>query len=834
MKCLSTITLLFALLSYSSFAQSVPITFNVDLSVQIDNDLFDPQTETVDIAGSFNGWGTTQNQLFDTDNDSIYTITIDGFTVGETIAYKFRYNFEWGGREEFPGTGNNRYYTVKGDSNNILVWYNDELPSTGPPKAVFEVNSTFLFEGSVLNFNNQSFGEITNYEWYFEGGSPSTSIEENPVIRYNNAGTFDVQLIATNPTESDTLLLTDFITVEERNIGEAKWWNERVFYELFVRSFYDSDGDGIGDFRGIIEKMDYLNDGDPLTDSDLGITGLWLMPINPSPSYHGYDVTDYKAINPDYGTMDDFKEFLDLAHDRGIAVIIDFVMNHTSNRHPWFEASQANDPFYRDFYRWSAEHPGINGPWGQNVWHQSGEDFYYGLFWGGMPDLNYDNTAVRDSMFAISDFWMNEIGIDGFRQDAVLYIHEDGDTLKNTQKTLNFWNEFNLNTKAANPDAFNVGEAWEPTETVLKYISNDRLDYAFEFDLANAIVASVINESATQISSQMEYVYNTYPFLQFGTFLTNHDQNRLMSVLEGDVEKNKLAAAMYLTLPGIPYIYYGEEIGQLGVKPDEDIRRPLQWSDELSAGFSTDPSPWRAPYSDFPSKNIEAQQQDPSSLWSAYRDLIKLRTNYTALNQGEYESGLVDDPEIYAYKRGVEQDNGRPWHLYVISNLSSGQKTIDKIAFSQKFAECGAGTQNAFAVEVLYGTNSAEYFQCTETEYHIINSTLEPYSVSIFATGVGGLSTEEDHIPREFDLSQNYPNPFNPSTNILFELPVATDLTLKVYDITGRLIQTLANGQYPQGTHKVMFDASGLSSGIYIYRLETSNSSITKKMTLIK
>ena len=179
-----------------------------------------------------------------------------------------------------------------------------------------------------------------------------------------------------NPTEPTET------TGETTPIPTDIWWNDEVFYEIFVRSFQDSDGDGIGDIQGIINKLDYLNDGDPNTTSDLGITGLWLMPIFPSPSYHGYDVTNYRDINPDYGTLDDFRRLLTEAHARGIKVIIDFVGNHTSDQHPWFTASTAGQS-KRDWYIWQETNPNYNGPWGQTVWHQRNNAYYYGLFWGG-------------------------------------------------------------------------------------------------------------------------------------------------------------------------------------------------------------------------------------------------------------------------------------------------------------------------------------------------------------------------------------------------------------------------------------------------------------------
>ena len=337
---IALIALIMVLTAGSLLAQGVEITFNVRMQYYITEDLFDPETEFVDLAGSFNGWGSELTQMSDNDNDSVYTVTVGGFSAGEEIAFKFRINGEWEGREEFPGGGPNRSYRVQSSDNVITKWYNDEEPPSGPPAAEFSVGDQTVEAGDAVRFMNNSGGIITNYEWSFEGATPSTSTDEEPSVLYLQPGLFDVQLIARNSDTgvADTLTKTEYITVAEAvdraPEGELGWWNDRVFYEIFVRSFYDSDGNGIGDFQGIIEKLDYLNDGDPTTTDDLGITGIWLMPIHESPTYHGYDAIDYRSINPDYGTMQDFEAFVAAAHERGIAVIIDYVMNHSSTEHP--------------------------------------------------------------------------------------------------------------------------------------------------------------------------------------------------------------------------------------------------------------------------------------------------------------------------------------------------------------------------------------------------------------------------------------------------------------------------------------------------------------------
>lgn len=819
--------------SANTYAQSVHVLFDVNMSYQIESGNFDPQTEFVDVAGTFNNWGGDLIQLTDENGDSTYSVTVDEFTPGETVEYKFRINGEWNGREEFPGTGNNRVYTIEPDDNKIYVWYNNEVDPLGPPNVNFFTPSRDVFTNSVIQFQNRSTGNIISWEWIFEGGMPETSTQENPAVRYSTPGSFDLQLVASNESESDTLVIEDYITVSERETGETRWWNETVFYEIFVRSFYDSDGDGIGDFNGLTQKLDYLNDGDPNTDSDLGITGIWLMPIHESPTYHGYDAVDYRSINPDYGTMEDFRNFLDAAHERDIKVIIDYVMNHTSTEHPWFQKSAAGDSDYRDFYRWSDTHPGFSGPWGQQVWHnqhdgQQFDEYYYGLFWSGMPDLNYDNPAVKDSMFAISDFWINEVGVDGFRQDAVIYIYEDGQILKNTPETFQFWEDFNANLKATNPNAFAVGEAWEPTNISLQYVTNNRLDYVFEFDLAQAILNGVNNENAEPILSHMQVVYDQYPFLQFGTFLTNHDQDRVMNVLGRDTEKAKTAASIYLTLPGIPYLYYGEEVGMLGQKPDPDIRLPMQWSSEPNAGF-TDATPWRSPNTNFAEHNVEVMQEDENSLWNHYRDLIRFRNDHSQMQTGEYEAALTSRNDVIAFFR---YDENLDDTKLIVINLGDSEITDLSLDHSNSMLIESDATYSYDNLLTGNRDSGGAYPSGAGYTTQILN--IEPRSTNIYSPVVFSLSTEEPEQAKNFQLNQNYPNPFNPATTISFYLPQPEEVTLTIFDITGRQVATLVDQQMNAGPHTQVFNASALSSGMYFYRIEAGEFSDVQKMMLVK
>ena len=472
------------------------------------------------------------------------------------------------------------------------------------------------------------------------------------------------------PTETPSPTLTLLPTLPATPVGAVTglpqgtdhypWWNDAVFYEIFVRSFYDSDGDGIGDFNGITAKLDYLNDGDPGTTTDLGVTALWLMPIHPSPSYHGYDVTDYYDVHPEYGTLEDFRNLLDQAHQRGIRVTIDWVLNHTSSRHPWFLQAQDSTSPYHAWYRWTTEsQPGPG-------WrYAGGGEYYYALFTEGMPDLNYANPEVLAEMKKFMRFWLLEIGIDGFRLDAAKHIFEDGDITENTGATHAFYKELRPYYQVIKPQTMLVGEIVNNSDIVSTYLKGDELDLAFEFDLAKNIIFSANTHRASDMSSALAHALTVYRPGQFATFLTNHDQNRVMSELNDDVDAAKNAAFLLLTSPGVPFLYYGEEIGMLGMKPDEDIRRPLQWSGEVNAGFTTG-TPWRPPGDDYKTKNIANQSADSNSLLALYRTLLHIRTQHAALRVGDYYPIDTGNQAVFASLRTSQEES-----ILVIINLSS-------------------------------------------------------------------------------------------------------------------------------------------------------------------
>lgn len=470
------------------------------------------------------------------------------------------------------------------------------------------------------------------------------------------------------------------------------WWNDTTFYEIFVRSFSDSDGDGIGDFNGLTAKLDYLNDGDPETTTDLGVTGIWLMPIMESPSYHGYDVTDYFKVNPEYGTEEDFKRFLDEAHQRGIRVVIDMVLNHTSNDHPWFEDSETPGAKHDNWYVWSNEDPGFAGPWGQDVWHNAGDRYYYGIFWEGMPDLNYRNPEVTAQMYEASRYWLEDMGVDGFRLDAIRHLIEDGEVQENTPETHGWLQAYRDFLTEIEPEAMTVGEIWSTTDNVVPYVKDGEVDLAFEFDLAEAMVNAAKGETRGPVAGAQFKAWNAYPPGQYAPFLTNHDQERVMSQLGGDEGKARVAALLLLTSPGAPFIYYGEEIGMIGTKPDEQIRTPMQWTAEEHAGFTTG-DPWIKVKANYPEANVAAQSTDPDSLWNTYRSLVHLRNNHVALRTGDYTKVDVADSKVYAFLRNSPQET-----VLVLINLSS-----DPISDYELSLAKGPLSGSVTAVEVLHG-----------------------------------------------------------------------------------------------------------------------------------
>ncbi|HLO13835.1 MAG TPA: alpha-amylase family glycosyl hydrolase [Anaerolineales bacterium] len=490
---------------------------------------------------------------------------------------------------------------------------------------------------------------------------------------------------------------------------QLPWWRDALFYEIFVRSFYDTDGNGIGDFNGITQKLDYLQ--------QLGINAIWLMPIHPSPSYHGYDVINYYAVNSQYGTMDDFKHLLQEAHQRGMHIIIDLVLNHTSSQHPWFvDANSNRDSKYRDYYIWSDIDQGSG-------WYQGQHGFYFAIFCDCMPDLNYRNPAVTADMLKVTDYWLNTIGVDGFRVDAAKHLIEEGNKIENTPSTHEWYKKFYPAYKAQNPQAYTVGEVFGAGASVVKSYTGNQLDQVFNFEMSSGFVNSVNGGSNSGITSAIKFALQDMPDFNFATFLTNHDQNRAISVFNGNIEKAKAAATLLLTSPGTPFIYYGEEIGMQGVKPDEDIRLPMQWSADANAGFSTS-TPWRAPASDYGQVNVAIENGDQNSLLNHYRKLVKLRKENPGLNDGQIT--LVDTGNSAVYAALLHSADEK---ILVIVNLKGTAISDYQLSLSENLLADGVITPKTLfgKIDAIPVTISGGKF----SEYKPIDE-LPPYASYLF------------------------------------------------------------------------------------------------------
>lgn len=395
------------------------------------------------------------------------------------------------------------------------------------------------------------------------------------------------------------------------------------------------------------------------------MTGLWLMPVAEAASYHGYDVVDYRAVERDYGSVDDLRALIAAAHERGIAVIVDMVLNHTSREHPWFRDATTPGSAHDGWYVWATADPGYGGPDGQLVWHPAGERFYYGLFWEGVPDLNLANDEVTAELHDVARFWLDEVGVDGFRLDAIRHLVEVGRDQVNTPATHAWLRDYHAAVHEAAPAALLLGEAWDFPLAASSYVPED-VDLVFEFSLAGATIDALRQERAGPLLGARREVAELYLSGEYATFLTNHDQARVASQLREDPAKLRLAAGLLLTGPGVPFVYYGEEIGLTGRKPDEQIRTPMAWDGTApSAGFSAG-TPWQPLAPGWEGRNVAAQAADPGSLLSAYRDLIRLRADHPALRLGDaLEVDAASDAVVASLRTTPDET------LLVVANLAA-------------------------------------------------------------------------------------------------------------------------------------------------------------------
>lgn len=411
-----------------------------------------------------------------------------------------------------------------------------------------------------------------------------------------------------------------------------------IAYEIFVGSFADSNGDGIGDLKGIEEKLDYI--------AALNADWIWLTPIHPSPSYHHYDVLDYYAVAPEFGSLDDFDSLVSACAEKGIGIILDLVVNHTSSEHPWFLEAQAalrsgKESEYADWYHFT-KGSGVHPVEGTDDW------YYEGPFGYHMPDLNLDNAAVREEIARIMAFWQSH-GVKGFRLDAVTSYYT-GDAVRNAD-FLRFITE---TAKADDPDCYIVGEAWTNGSTLLTLYESG-IDSLFDFpaaDTEGALVKASLKGNAAPVSRKLAEWNDSLKAASTASldapFLSNHDMARSRGMLRSDKTKMKTAAMLYLLLPGRPFIYYGEEIGMSGSGRDENKRLPMVWGGEENNRFTCQP-PADADQEQRLTEGVAIQTADPDSLLSWYRQLTGLRALAPELERGAMTAIETDNNSVCAF-----------------------------------------------------------------------------------------------------------------------------------------------------------------------------------------
>jgi maltose alpha-D-glucosyltransferase/alpha-amylase len=491
--------------------------------------------------------------------------------------------------------------------------------------------------------------------------------------------------------------------------AERLWYKDAIIYELHVRAFFDSNADGVGDFRGLTEKLDYLQ--------DLGVTALWLLPFFPSPLRDdGYDIADYTAVHPGYGTLADFRHFLREAHRRGLRVIIELVLNHTSDQHPWFQRARRAEPgsVWRNFYVWSDTPDRFRGVriifqdfedsnW---TWDPVARAYYWHRFFRHQPDLNYDNPAVRREIFRVLDFWL-QMGVDGFRLDAVPYLYErEGTSCENLPETHAFLRELRRHMERRYPDRMLLAEVnqW-PEDTAAYFGQGDEVHMAFHFPLMPRLFMALRMEDRAPLVDILQQTPPIPPGCQWALFLRNHDEltlemltdeerdfmyrvyardpqarihlgirRRLAPLLNNDRRAIELMVGLLFSLPGTPVLYYGDEIGMgdnIYLGDRNAVRTPMQWSADRNAGFSN-ANPQRLylpvvidPPFHYEAVNVEAQRGNPHSLLQWMKRTIAIRKSHPVFGRGDLQFIESDNRRVVAFTRSWQDQT-----LLVVANLS--------------------------------------------------------------------------------------------------------------------------------------------------------------------
>lgn len=461
-------------------------------------------------------------------------------------------------------------------------------------------------------------------------------------------------------------VVDDFGVISTENQGNA-----RVYYQIFVGSFSDSNGDGIGDLRGIINRFDYLNDGDPDSGVSLGVEGIWLSPIFTSPSYHKYDVTDYYEIDPKFGTMQDLQDLIDLCHSRGVQLILDLVINHTATTNEWFSQFRTarrdgdTENEYYDYYTFATE-----PQQGRTFYPMGTTGYYEGNFSSSMPELNYDNEAVRQAMVDVAKYYL-DMGIDGFRFDAAKYIYF-GDGPANAA----FWDWYMAELRKIKPDIYSVAEVWDSDAVTFPYFTSTNC-FNFTMSQTGGQIAETarmgdVNVFTNYIENYVNTIKEKNPDAMLCTFIANHDTDRAAGFLTVASGQAKVAANLSLLTPGSPFIYYGEEIGlkgsRGGANTDANRRLAMNWGDG-----DTVTHPEGADYkSEQTNGTVLDQLPNGDSLYNHYKKLIAIRKANPEIAYGTYTALDVADSKLGGFLSTYEGST-----VAVLHNTTQNPLTID-------------------------------------------------------------------------------------------------------------------------------------------------------------
>ncbi len=456
--------------------------------------------------------------------------------------------------------------------------------------------------------------------------------------------------------------------------------NARVFYEIFVGSFSDSNGDGVGDLQGIINRFDYLNDGDPNSGKSLGIEGIWLTPVYASPSYHKYDVADYYTIDTAFGTQEDLDALIALCHERDVKLILDLPINHTARSHDWFRqftrAHRDNndaDPYY-DYYCYYTQ--GESVPAGRSFAALSGTNIYYECnFDGGMPELNFDNPAVREDLLKIARYYLDR-GVDGFRFDAAKYCY-----LGDHDASVAFWKEYLETLRADYPDMYTVAEVWDGDGITDRYYPATNC-FNFTTSQAEGLIAATakmgsVGKLTQYIESYLKSIKDTNPDAMYVPFIANHDTDRAAGYLPPASGLMQMAANLYILGPGSPFLYYGEELGMRGSRgganTDANRRLAMLWGDGDTV---KDPTGTTYQASNQIQDGVNVQRGDENSLYNYYKKVIRIRRANPAIARGEYRSVSVSGSLVGGFTSTYDGKT-----VLVLHNTTGSEQTIDLSQF---------------------------------------------------------------------------------------------------------------------------------------------------------